>query len=497
MGPEDSLVHHAEHGASCECSRRDFFKRGLVGAVAASAAVAATGTVASAAEALSSNLAVGSVTRGVGLAPAGPELGLLPGFTYTTFGRFGSAMSDGWITPPIHDGMGCFPDGPGQYRIVRNHETGDSNDNVGGTVLGNPQTAYDPNAPGGTTTMIVDEDGNLLESFLSLNGSDSNCAGGTTPWGTWLTCEETVVGPKSGGGWSKRHGYVFEVDSAANTAKKRRPIVGMGRFLHEAASVDPDTGVVYLTEDEGPDGFYRFVPKVFGDYMAGGVLQALKIPGEPNYKTYSSHPDGTVLPAKWVTIDHPDGPDDDARIVYRQAQAKGAARFLYGEGATQSGDTCFFNNNEGGAAETGQILRYTPTKRRGALDERGELEWVYESPGRGALDTPDNMAMSPNGAIILAEDGTYKQQFVRALLPDGTIFPIAENLVDVRLQLLDASGKLYDPTVPNDGPGAKAGVGRSEFAGPCFSPDGKWLFVNIQVPGITCAITGDWASIGL
>ena len=74
---------------------------------------------------------------------------------------------------------------------------------------------------------------------------------------------------------------------------------------------------------------------------------------------------------------------------------------------------------------------------------------------------------------------------------------VVENLVGVQKHYLDASGKLWDPTVPDDGKSAGDGIGFSEFAGPCFSPDGTWLFVNIQVPGITCAITGDWASLGL
>jgi secreted PhoX family phosphatase len=86
---------------------------------------------------------------------------------------------------------------------------------------------------------------------------------------------------------------------------------------------------------------------------------------------------------------------------------------------------------------------------------------------------------------------------VKALLPDGSMIDFAENLVGVQQHYLEASGKLYDPTVPDDGRSAGDGIGFSEFAGPTFSPDGEWLFVNIQVPGITCAITGDWSSIGL
>ena len=162
------------------------------------------------------------------LTQAGPELALPAGFTYKTFAAFGSAMSDGFITPPIHDGMGVFDQPGGGYRIVRNHEVGDSNDNRPGTVLGDPATAYDTKAPGGCVTLVLNDNAHLLEHFISLNGSDSNCSGSPTPWGTWLTCEETTVG--TGGGWGKPHGYVFEVDPSADAPHKQKPLKAMGRF---------------------------------------------------------------------------------------------------------------------------------------------------------------------------------------------------------------------------------------------------------------------------
>ena len=156
-----------------------------------------------------------------------------------------------------------------------------------------------------------------------------------------------------------------------------------------------------------------------------------------------------------------------------------------------------FGSSDGGDAGRGQIWEYTPTENIGELNEQGTLELLYESTARTILDGPDNMTTSPGGAIVIAEDGNLKTNFVRALLPDGSIIDVAENLVAVQQHYLEASGKLYDPTVPDDGRSAGDGVGFSEFAGPRFSPDGQWLFVNIQVPGITCAITGDWASLGL
>jgi hypothetical protein len=143
------------------------------------------------------------------------------------------------------------------------------------------------------------------------------------------------------------------------------------------------------------------------------------------------------------------------------------------------------------------VWQYTPTANIGELNERGELVLLFESTSRAELDGPDNMCTSPGGGIVICEDGNLKSNRVLGLRPNGTMVTIAENLVGVQQHYLEASGKLYDPTVPDDGRSAGDGIGFSEFAGACFSPDGQWLFVNIQVPGITCAITGDWSSLGL
>jgi len=431
------------------------------------------------------------------LTQAGPELALPAGFTYKTFAAFGSAMSDGFITPPIHDGMGVFDQPGGGYRIVRNHELGDSNDNTPGTVIGDPATAYDKKAPGGTVTLVLNDSAHLIDHFISLNGTDSNCSGSPTPWGTWLTCEETTVG--QGGGWGRPHGYVFEVDPAADEAIKRQPIKAMGRFTHEAAAVDPETSVVYLTEDYNPDGFYRFIPDVAGELGKGGVLQALKVKGMPEYDTLHGQTVGVALPAVWVDIDDPD-PDDaeeHPRAVRTQGVRKGAARFMSGEGCTWREDEVVFTASDGGDIGRGQIWSYRSTTKRGKPNEEGELTLLFESTDKQVLDFPDNCCTSPGNAIVVVEDGDDRQNFIRGLLPDGSMITLGQNLVDVRRQLIDSSGKLYDPRVPDDDFGVEDGVGRSEFAGPRFSQDGKWLFVNIQVPGITCAITGDWASLGL
>ena len=492
---QDLAVREDGVGRRGEVDRRQFIRMGVLGTAMASAFLMDSDREAGAAMLANNTRTV--KPRAAGLVAAGPELALPPGFSYHTFGAFGSAMTDGYITPPIHDGMATFDMGDGTWRIVRNHELGEGNDIPAGTVIGNPATAWDTRAPGGTTTLEIDATtGELLSSWISLNGTDTNCAGMPTPWGTWLTCEETVAG--KGSGRNKPHGYVFEVDPANDEAVLTKPYKKLGRFLHEAGAVIPATGVVYMTEDEGPDGFYRFVPNAPGD-LQHGTLQMLRVKGQPQYNTITGQTVGAVLECNWVTIDDPDpgNAENDASNVFKQGRAKGAAKFLGGEGATYRDGAVVFGSSDGGDAGRGQIWEYTPTENIGELNEQGTLELLYESTDRTILDGPDNMTTSPGGAIVIAEDGNLKTNLVRALLSDGSIINVAENLVAVQQHYLEASGKLYDPTVPDDGRSAGDGVGFSEFAGPTFSPDGQWLFVNIQVPGITCAITGDWASLGL
>jgi secreted PhoX family phosphatase len=494
MDPD--LVVDDGQGRRGDMDRRRFIRMGVVGTAMASAVLMSRDPAAGAAALQRRTLTTTPQTPG--LVAAGPELALPPGFTYRTFGSFGSAMSDGFITPPIHDGMSVFDVGNGTLRIVRNHELGEGNDIPAGTVIGDPKTAYDTKAPGGTVTLEVDAaTAELRSDWISLNGTDTNCAGVHTPWGTWLTCEETVAGVDSGR--RKPHGYVFEVDPHADAPTKSKPYKAMGRFLHEAGAVDPETGVVYMTEDEGPDGFYRYLPKDPGNLAAGGTLQMLAIKGKPGYSTVVGQTVGAVLVANWVTIDDPDprNAEDDASAVFRQGRKKGGAKFLGGEGATFRDGAVVFGSSDGGDKGLGQVFQYTPTTNAGKENEEGELVLLYESTKRQDLDGPDNMTTSPGGAIVIAEDGNLDNNCVRALLPDGSLITVAENLLAVQRHYLEASGKLYDPTVPDDGPSAGDGLGYSEFAGPTFSPDGTWLFVNIQVPGITCAITGPWASLGL
>lgn len=386
-------------------------------------------------------------------------LELPPGFQYTVFGRTGTTMTDTRANPGFHDGMAAFQVG-GELRLVRNHEVRTP---IGpGNALVPAGPSYDANAPGGTTTLVVNPTTReLVSSFVSLSGTSTNCAGGPTPWGTWITCEETVGGTADG--FAQPHGYCFEVSAAANAPVTPVALTAMGRFVHEAVAVDPATGIVYLTEDQTDAGLYRFIPTTPGTLAAGGQLQMLAVTGQAGYDTRTGQTRLTNLPVSWVAIADPNpaGAEADAGAVHAQGTALGGARFGRLEGAWFGDGRLYVNSTSGGNAALGQVWEYTPAAGGGTL------RLLFESTGPTELASPDNLCVSPRGqGLVLCEDGTGVQH-LRGLTRDGRVFDFGRNAV--------------------------AGSTEEEFAGATFSPDGQTLFVNIQTPGLTFAIWGDWA----
>ncbi len=438
-----------------------------------------------------------AVRQRVSALPLTPDpkglLDLAPGLTYTVLSRAGDEMSDGLLEPGSHDGMAAFPvDGdPTRCLIVRNHELGATSPmSAFGADLSRARKiaadrVYDvapSGAPfaGGTTTLLVNMRTMRVErSHLSLAGTAVNCAGGPTPWGSWLSCEETqlVAGPEA----RQRHGFIFEVPAALTTPVAPTPLTAMGRFEHEAAAVDPATGIVYLTEDTGDSLFYRFLPVARGDLGKGGRLQALAFVEQAGADTRNWSKDKGGDPSlrmianrkyavRWIDMADVEAPDGDLRLRGHKA---GAAIFARGEGMAfaleAAGPAIYFAATSGGPAGIGQIWRYVPSLFEGHARETeapAELELFVESTGVGEFEKCDNLVASARGELIVCEDGD-DDNFIRAVTPDGLIYTLARN----------------------------ADAGKSEFCGACFSPDGQTLFVNMQRPGITLAITGAWDSV--
>lgn len=396
-------------------------------------------------------------------------LELPEGFQYVVIGKTGTHLDDGFITPGRHDGMAAF-DAAGRIRLVRNHEVG----GVVNTPMGDARTAYDLVAGGGTVTMEIDPVTRMISrQFVSLSGTSTNCGGGSTPWGSWISCEETTVG--EAGGYRRPHGYCFEVPSAASGQITPIPLRAMGRFVHEALCVDPKTGIVYLTEDgRGGSGLYRFLPERPGELSAGGVLQMLAVTGQRNYDARTNQDTARTLPVTWVNIPQPDPSEAEtnSQAVFQQGWEAGGAIFSRLEGIFHEGNSVFFISTNGGDNALGQVWEYRIRSggrrrpaSRGSRDGSGALRLVFESPAEAVLDRPDNICISPRGSLVICEDG-FGDQFVRGLARDGRIFDFARNIV----------------------PGFEG----AEFAGATFSPDGQTLFLNIQNPGMTLAIWGPW-----
>lgn len=387
-------------------------------------------------------------------------LELPKGFSYRLISKAGDPMDDGNPTPGIFDGMAAYRGRGNETILIRNHENRSRPGEVSVVVPAGKRYDPDANVRGGNTKLVVGPDRRVSKSFAVLGGTHTNCAGGVTPWNTWITCEEIFnygsvesnVVPGSG----VPHGYSFEVPADATGPVTPQPIVDAGRFSHEAVAWL--SGVLYETEDRGDAAFYRFLPdrtpREFGDLATfGGKLQALVVTGQPNFDANLANP-GQSLAVSWVTVDEPNPLTDTVR---KQAQDKGAAIFDRTEGIWTAGKSLYFDCTTGGEAQLGQLWQFTPTGANG-----GTLKLIYESTGAGVLDSPDNVVVVPaTGDVFLQEDGGG-EQFVRGVNQAGQIYDFAK-------------------TVLSD----------SEFCGGCFSPDAKTFFLNQQGDRL---VTGETAS---
>lgn len=407
-------------------------------------------------------------------------LNLPKDFSYKIIATKGEMMDDGLLLPGRADGMAAFEGTNGKVILIRNHE------NLPQNLIESPfgennkllnkikkEKFFDygygehPHI-GGTTTTIYNETTQKTERvFISLIGTSRNCAGGMTPWGSWITCEEDFRNKDDKN--EKGHGYNFEVPVTEHIKIKYPvPLRAMGKFNHEAVCVDPRTGIVYQTEDQHEGLIYRFIPTVKGKLHEGGRLQALAFVWQDSmdtrhWKEKDTLKIGTRYATKWMDMEGVDGEVDDLRL---RGFKKGAACFARGEGMWFGNGELYFACTNGGSLKTGQIFRYIPSKYEGTSREREKgyeprLELFCEPNDTKLLRYADNLTIAPWGDVVFCEDG--KKPRIIGITPKGELYQLAENI--------------GYPT---------------EFAGVCFSPSGKTLFVNIQEAGLTLGITGPW-----
>jgi secreted PhoX family phosphatase len=413
------------------------------------------------------------------------DLYLPPGFQYSILSRGGEPMTNGDPAPSRFDGMAAFAGPDGTTVLMRNHENvSHATMRVAAEtpVVVPPSLRYDPhpNYIGGVTRLVVDGREKVEESAV-LGGTTNNCAGGATPWGSWLTCEEESQN-RAG---ALPHGYIFEVSSDPEQIGTPRPIRSAGRFVHEAVAWHD--GILYETEDMNNSCFYRYIPSTEPsnvDDLANstGMLQALRLKGTKetegfDTRLHNSWPDGVgaTHDVEWVTISNPNpaNPNDTTQGVRFQAARGGAAIFHRLEGIWASAGKVYFDATAGGgtmvqpADGNGQLFEFDPAA--------GTITLIYQaSRTNPALRRPDNLTQTRWGDLLVCEDNGVEDEpgnYVRGLTPDGRIFDFAR---------------------------AKTHLG--EFCGACFSPDGETLFLNQQagapqgIPSVTYAIWGPWES---
>ena len=407
-------------------------------------------------------------------------LDLPEGFTYQVISQSGDTMDDGLFVPGQPDGMGCFDLGGGKVALVRNHELKGSsglhrNLGPGGfhqerIGLLDPSKGYDTYKdgralPGGTTTLVYDlQTRRTVSQHLSLVGTSTNCCGGHTPWGSWLTCEENTA-TAADADVTKPHGFVFEVPATATGLVDPVPLKAMGRFEHEAVCVDPGTGIVYLTEDKNDGLFYRFIPTTPGRLAEGGRLQAMAFKDKPGADSTNQEARewavGDWREVVWIDMEDVESPNDDLRL---RGHAAGAALVARGEGIFWGEGELYMTATSGGPLRRGQILRHVPSAGGG-----GRIQLFLESADERTMNMADNICIAPWGHLIACEDNYSSdiRNHLKGVTPDGKVYTIGRNVF----------------------------TGNSEFAGAVFSPDGEVLFVNIMYPGITLAIRGPWTSV--
>lgn len=351
----------------------------LGGSLAAGATLFAPGFLRAA---LASTTRAGDGPYGPLLAPNADALQLPAGFTSRLVARGGQVVPG--TSYPWHfasDGQAAYRLPGGGYVVVSNSEAP--------APLG-----------GGSSSLTFDAAGKVIGAQRVLSGTNLNCGGGPTPWGTWLSGEE------------HEGGMIWEAHPLGRAPQQARP--ALGNFPHEAAAVDPATGIVYLTEDQGAGLFYRFVPAQKGS-LTTGVLEAAKVAA-----------DGSTT---WLRV-----PDPNLVTQGRQTrnQVPGAATFNGGEGLWHFEGTIYFST---------KIDRRVWSYDIAAA--RTEKIYDHKATPEQALDAVDNLTVSPGGDVFVCEDGGNME--ICLITPDGEVSPFARFTGDDH-EGSEVAGVVFDPT---------------------------------------------------
>jgi secreted PhoX family phosphatase len=407
-------------------------------------------------------------------------------------------------TPERPDGTMTVREGGRAWRLIQNHEGSVGRPLPVPHVAG---TIYDPGAlAGGATIIETTTAGARVSEWVGLSGTISNCAGGPTPWGSWLSCEETE--DRAGTGTlEKDHGYVFEVFAGLPEDQVPEPIKAWGRYQHEGVVVEPSGTRVYLTEDSPPNPtglFYRWTAPD-GTKLRPRIAEQLG-PEDGTLEAMAVHqPDGSILPdlayltsaqigrpfaTSWVPVPDRQATTAPVRTQFTDGQVT-HSRKLEGAWGDQHGAYFVASFATASPAELpanatrhqGQLWYYSYREETVTLvgycpyvqgrDVAAKWEERIKASMDLSFDGLDGCHVSPYGSLILTEDGDAANHVLSWSREVG-FQAIARNLVVLRTNA--QGGNVY-----------------SEMTGPTFSPDGDVLFSNVFNPGHVLAISGPWS----
>ena len=260
-------------------------------------------------------------------------------------------------------------------------------------------------AAGGVRALRFDASGEVVDCYSILENTTSNCAGGATPWGTWLSCEE------------HEQGLVFECDPQKPGNGEARPL--LGRFEHEAVAVDLANDQLYLTEDQRDGGFYRFTATRGLPDLSAGQLEIASVIQRGNSQMI-----------EWLPV-----PDPLATNTATRYQVEGYQAFRGGEGIAFHDGAVYFTTKR-----DNRVWSYETESR--------ELRVIYdiETSTDPVLAGVDNVTVTPRGDVLVAEDGGDMQLVMLAPSKDSDQLSAYPLLQVVGHDASEITGPAFDPS---------------------------------------------------